>query len=123
MSAVLEFTSPPLGLEGKQFSLDEVEAANGQLYALRNESTGVRLFMVAGYAMPTYRPEISDEQAAELDITDPDDAAVFAIVTPAKDRSTVNLLAPVVVNTRTNKAAQVILDSDWPIRQPLEAMV
>jgi len=47
------------------------------------------------------------------------DALVLVLLTMGGDdaATTANLLAPVVVNARTRKAAQVILSgSDWPVR-------
>lgn len=123
MSAALEFTAPPRGLQETAFDLNEIEKTDGRLFTLRNEETGIRLFIVAGDVMPTYRPELSDDQAEELGLESPEDAALFAIVNPSNGRPTVNLLAPIVVNKRTNTAAQVILDGDWPVSQPLDEMV
>jgi flagellar assembly factor FliW len=33
--------------------------------------------------------------------------------------ATANLLAPVVIHERTRKAAQIVLDGDFPLRAPL----
>jgi len=55
---------------------------------------------------------LRNEDAAALGIEDPDDAGILAIVTlPARlEEMTANLLGPIVVNVRTRRAKQVVLD-------------
>ena len=60
----------------------------------------------------------------ELDLNRDDDPAVFNIVSirPNAVDSTVNLKAPVIVNPRTRKGRQIILDDPrFPTRMPLWA--
>ncbi|WP_406833074.1 flagellar assembly protein FliW [Pedococcus sp. KACC 23699] len=79
---------------------------------------------VAGLFFPDYRPVIDDATAQRLDLSDADDALVLAIVTVGSDISAAygNLFAPVVVNTRTGAAEQVVLSGqDFPLRAPLVA--
>jgi flagellar assembly factor FliW len=62
-----------------------------------------------------YCPPI--ELAARLLATDPTEVALFAVVTipPDPTRMTVNLMAPVAVDLRTNTARQIVLeDSRFP---------
>jgi len=63
---------------------------------------------------PDYQVEIDEAEAEALGLSSPDDAAVLNIVTIAENYpdTTVNLIAPVVVNTRTRKAKQVILSNE-----------
>ncbi len=57
---------------------------------------------------------------AEIEILDESEAMVLAIVTIAEDRATANLLGPIVVNTRTRRARQVVLaDSTWSTKELL----
>ncbi len=59
---------------------------------------------------------------SELEIKDINDLSIINIVTipPDPTQATVNLLAPIVVNSKTFKAKQVILEgSDLPIKYPL----
>ena len=56
--------------------------------------------------------------------SDPDDLCVLAIVTVRREdgavKLTANLLAPVVIDSRTKRGHQAILhDQDWPIHAPL----
>ena len=122
MSAALTFVAPPPGLSPLlDFTLDEVDGVDG-LFALRaDDDAGIRLFVVdAGKYVGDYSPEISDEQSAALGIIAATDALVLVVANPAMEGTTVNLLAPIVVNSTTGAAAQFILEGqDWPLRAPL----
>jgi flagellar assembly factor FliW len=120
----LEFVGPIAGFpEHRTFALAELDPA-GWLCALRSlDDPGLRFLVVPpGPFFPDYDPELGDDWAEQLQLTSADDALVLLIVTPAESAgdSTVNLLAPVVVNVRTRRAAQVVLeDQAWPLRAPL----
>ncbi len=70
-----------------------------------------------------YSFDIDEATVKALDIKNEDEIAVFAIVT-LKDslrNSTINLKAPIVLNTINKKAKQVILDKDnYAIRHKLK---
>jgi len=61
-----------------------------------------------------YDFEISDEDAARLGIEKGEDIAVYAIVVVPEnpERMTMNLKAPLIINSRNRKGAQIILDTD-----------
>lgn len=61
-----------------------------------------------------YNFELKDGDASSLGIENPTQTSVFAVVVVPEDtkKISMNLKAPIVVNTSNNKAAQVILDSD-----------
>lgn len=63
---------------------------------------------------PDYAPIVDDDLVADLELRDADDAVVLVIVTVADpvDRSTANLLGPIVVNRHTHRAAQAVLSPD-----------
>ena len=113
--------------------LDEVDGASG-LFALRAsgaaaaavagpDGAGVRLFVLdASVHLPDYSPVLTDEQTASLDLQAASEALLLVVATPAESGTTVNLLAPVVVNSRTGQGAQLILEGqDWPLRAELAA--
>ena len=125
VTASVAFVAPPFGLEPLvDFVLDEVEGAAG-LFALRatDASSEVRLYVLdAAVHLPDYSPVLTDEQTTGLDLRDASEALLLVVATPAASGMTVNLLAPVVVNTRTGAAAQLILEGqDWPLRAELAA--
>ena len=101
--------------------LDDAEAAISELRSL--ERPEVRFVVAAPSIFFTdYAIELDDDECDDLDLHDVDDALVLTVLTVGKDaaHSTANLLAPVVINTRTRDAAQVILSgSDWPVRASL----
>ncbi|NKX53598.1 flagellar assembly protein FliW [Arthrobacter mobilis] len=122
MSAALTFVAPPPGLAPLvDFTLRPVDGAPG-LFALEAAAgSGRRLFVLdASVYLPDYQPVISDEDAAALDLAGPEQALVLVVANPGPAGTTVNLLAPVVVNSATGACAQVILEGqDWPLRAEL----
>ena len=124
MSAALTFVTPPPGLAPlTDFTLNTIEGAEG-LYSLQAvQDAATRLFVLdASVCLPDYTPIISDEQCAALDVKVPDDALVLVVANPGEGGTTVNLMAPIIVNAATGVCAQVILDGqDWPLRAELGA--
>ncbi len=62
---------------------------------------------------PDYEFELDDRTAERLNVREPADVVVFAVVTLRErpEHSTLNLLGPIVVNRFTHEAAQVVLPS------------
>lgn len=119
MSISLTFAVPPFGLSpAPLFTLTPVDGAEG-LFTLVGGSS--RLFVLdAAVHLPSYAPELTDEQAAGLELTDPADAMLLVVANPGASGTTVNLLAPIVVNARTAVGAQLILEGqDLPLRAEL----
>lgn len=61
-----------------------------------------------------YCVDIHDNIAGKLGIEDPSSVIIYSIVVVPEDisRISMNLKAPVIINAKNNKAAQVILDTD-----------
>jgi flagellar assembly factor FliW len=119
MSIDLTFSVPPFGLApAPVFTLTPVDGAEG-LFTLVGDDA--RLFVLdAAVHLPAYAPELTDEQAAGIGLTAPSDAMLLVVANPGESGTTVNLLAPIVVNARTSVGAQVILeDQDLPLRAEL----
>lgn len=119
MSIDLTFAVPPFGLSpAPVFTLTPVDGADG-LFTLVGDSS--RLFVLdAAVHLPSYSPELTDEQAAGLGLTSAEDAMLLVVANPGESGTTVNLLAPIVVNARTSAGAQLILeDQDLPLRAEL----
>jgi flagellar assembly factor FliW len=69
---------------------------------------------------PDYEPDLPDEDCAAIGLTRPEDAQLLCIVTIGDDDVTANLLGPVVLDTTTRRARQVVLtQGDWPTRAPI----
>lgn len=124
MSTHLAFAAPLPGLtELRDFTLEPVDGAVG-LYSLEaSASPEIRFFMLdAATHLPAYTPRFSREQLSLIGDPDERELSVLAMVNTSHQEATVNLLAPVLVNTTTSACAQVILEGqDWPLRSPLSA--
>ena len=62
---------------------------------------------------PDYEFTIDDEVEAELGLTSPEEVLIYAILTLAGKEIrdlTANLMAPIVINTTTRKAKQIVLE-------------
>jgi flagellar assembly factor FliW len=71
-----------------------------------------------------YAPEIGDDVVEDLAIAAADDVMVFVVVRAGASlaETTINLRAPIVLNTVNQRACQVILDDpELPIAAPLVA--
>jgi len=83
------------------------------------------LVMSPGYLWREYGIQIDDEMVEALDLRDPEDAALLAIVHPREplSESTANLYSPIVVNRRTGFADQFVpaaseTEIGWSVRTP-----
>lgn len=123
---LLEMVEPLAGFDDQRsFALVGLDD-DGTMSRLQASDRADLSFLVVspGLFFPDYAPFIDDTVRSALDIRGPDELLLLLLVHPAATLAdtTANLLAPVVVNTRTGRAAQVVL-GDWslPIRAPLAA--
>jgi flagellar assembly factor FliW len=126
---VLPVVEMPDGLPGfpdlHSFVLVPLEES-GLIQELRSlEDDAVRFVVVPSVVFyPDYAPEIDDVTASKLGLSEDADTdpLVLLVVTVGDTlaESTVNLLAPVVINSSTRVAAQVVLDdTSLALRAPL----
>jgi flagellar assembly factor FliW len=121
VTADVRLIAPLAGLPGTDYDLDEVDAG---LFTLSSRTEPLRLFVVSGAALPSYQPEVGDDDAAALGLTSADDAELYVVVNPADGEPTLNLLAPIVVNRHTRAGAQLILEAGrWPLKAALEEVL
>lgn len=120
---VLHFLEPlpglPVGTDYTLHALDEI----GFLFSLRGPA-GVRLFVVSpGPVFPDYAPTIPRTVLDAVCGADGEpDVVLLTVVHPGPgDRlePTADLLAPLVVDRRSGRALQTVLDEDLPLRAPL----
>ena len=67
---------------------------------------------------PDYNPTVNDEMLAPLGELNDENTYVLVTVTAAADAkdATVNLKAPIVINTDTRKGCQIIVEDDYPAK-------
>lgn len=67
---------------------------------------------------PDYNPTVNDEMLAPLGRLDDENTYVLVTVTAAAEakETTVNLKAPIVINTDTKKGCQIIVEDDYPVK-------
>lgn len=122
---VLRMVTPLPGLPGHdEYTLEPLDAT-GLIFTLRSAPEGlrpVRLFVAEPHAFfPDYDPALPATAVESLGLGD-EAAVLLVVVHPAdEDRHSpsANLLAPLVVEAREGRAAQVVLDEDLPLRAPL----
>jgi flagellar assembly factor FliW len=123
---VIELVQPMPGFPDRtRFTLVQLDE-DGVLCALRSlDDPDLRFLVVSPVSFfPDYEPVVDDLAVAELGITTAEDVLVLLVVTAGDSltSTTANLLAPVLVNTGTRRALQVILDDpDLAIATPLVA--
>jgi len=104
----------PLGLLGleqfKRFSLRANPAEDPFLWLKVLDDPKMAFLVMSPFVvLPAYQPEIPDEDAAFLDLKDPQDTLILNIVTVCgAHQATLNLKGPIVLNRRTLVAKQVI---------------
>lgn len=123
---VIEMVRPVPGFPGLQrFALVQVDE-EGVLCALRSLDDPTLRFLVVPPVrfFPAYAPVVDDQVVADLAIDAVEDVLLLVVLKPGDSlaSTTANLAAPVLVNTRTHRAAQVILDDPrLSLAQPLLA--
>ncbi len=70
------------------------------------------------YLKEDYAPTVNDEIIAPLGTITTDNTYLLVTVTVPKEITefSVNLKAPIVINTDTNKGAQIITEDDYPVK-------
>ncbi len=111
---VIELVHPMPGFpELARFALVQVDD-DGVLCSLTSlEDPGLRFLVVPPMTFfPDYTPEVDEDVLDDLGTTAVDDLMLLCVLTAGESlaTTTANLAAPVVVNTVTNRALQVVLD-------------
>ena len=119
------FTAPMPGLENVQdFTLRSVEGAAG-LYALEAGSPSpVRLFLAdAAVFVPGYAPPVPEATLRALELEPHQDLQILVVLNHSAKATTVNLMAPIVLNPATRRCAQLVLDGrEYPLRADLNSL-
>lgn len=122
---VLKFPVGLLGFEDcKSFVPIENPDGGGVFKWLQSVERPELAFVVMNpfFVMADYEFDIPEAVVKVLQLERPEEAAVFAVVKIPDDLSkmTVNLRAPIVINTRNKRATQVVLDDDrYSLKHPV----
>jgi len=110
---VIELTAPILGFPGSlRYAMMDGGAGSPFTWLQSLEEPDLAFVTISPFSFfPGYDFELPDAAQDELELESVDDVGVLALVTIPKDPSqmTANLLAPVVINTRSRRAKQVVL--------------
>ncbi|RKQ14560.1 flagellar assembly protein FliW [Ureibacillus endophyticus] len=123
-SEILHFAHGIPGFEEEnQFILLPLEG-NSIFQVLQSTKTEQLAFIITSpyVVVSDYTFDIDEATVNALDIRNENEVAVFAIISlkDTLENSTINLKAPIVLNTTNKKAKQVILDKeDYAIRHQL----
>lgn len=123
----LHFRAGLPGFPGeRRFALVRWGANEGPYSVLVDLDDNDVRFLVAPPAIffPQYEVELDDQSVSTLGLEDESEALVLMIVTLGErpEDATANLLGPVVINTRTREAQQVVLpEAGWSTKVPLLA--
>jgi flagellar assembly factor FliW len=121
---VLEMVQPMAGFpDRRRFALSRLDESGTvcDLYCVDDPQLRFVVVPPAPF-FADYTPEIGDSITAELGVESEDDLLALLVVTlgDTPESATANLLAPVLVNHRTRRAGQFLLDDlDLPLRAPL----
>lgn len=120
----LKFPSGLLGFETiKDFDFLSVPGEEPFVRLKARGEPAISFLVIAPFeVLPDYQPDIPPEDVSFLGLTSPQDAFLLNIVTlRLKERSTVNLKGPIVVNRHTMVAKQVVLANaaQYSVQHPL----
>jgi len=123
-SKLITFSNGIPGLEEYcKFALLQFEESYPIIWMQSVDEGGICLPVLDTYAVLTgYVFDIDDEDVREIEISGPQDLHVVSVLVIPDElqQMTVNLAAPIIINTVTGKAKQIVLSgSDYNVRAPI----
>lgn len=123
-NATLDFGNSIYGFE--QLSVFKIEAAasNSSFYELKSlEDENIGFIVISPFEVDSnYEFKLSEESIKQLKVEKAEDVLVLSIVTIQRpfERSTTNLLAPLVINIKEGIGRQVVLSGvSYAVNSPL----
>jgi len=112
------------GLEQyKTYALLQFEESYPLVWLQSTEDMGICLPVLDTFAvLPDYVFDIDDSDVNHLDLKGPDELHVVSVVVIPEDIQgmTVNLAAPIIINTKTGNAKQIVLSgTEYNVRAPV----
>ena len=123
-SRLITFNDGIPGLEEyTKFALLQFEESYPIIWLQCVDERGICLPVLDTFAViPGYVFDIEDADVRELELKGPEDLHVVSVVVIPEDiqKMTVNLAAPIIINTSTGKAKQILLSGgDYNVRSPI----
>ena len=123
---IIEFVKPILGFDSlKKYCILNINKEKNLPFFILQSLEDERLcFIIAdpNHFFKDYAAAVTEEEKELLSLKDKTDVILFVIVTVFKDlySSTVNLKAPVIINVKSRKAVQAVLNNDlYSVKQKL----
>ncbi|MHA7222582.1 flagellar assembly protein FliW [Arthrobacter sp. RHLT1-20] len=125
LNASVVFTAPMPGFENvHDFTLRGVEGAQG-LFALEaTEPVVLRMFLAdAAVFVPSYNPPLPAAALEALELEEGEMPQLLVVLNHSPAATTVNLMAPIVLNPASRRCTQLVLDGrDYPLRADLNSL-
>ncbi len=127
-SKIIEFPNGIIGFPDlKKFTLmhdsEDSEGSNTIKWLQSIDEPGFAMpVMDPLYVCPDYKPEIETEKIKDIGELNDEDILILVTVTVPHDleKMTVNLMGPFIINLKSMKAAQCIVDNDdYPVKFPI----
>ena len=120
----INFGSGIPGLEQyRKYALLQFEESYPIVWLQSLDDTGICLPVLDTFAvLPDYVFDIDDSDVKELELESPDELHVVSVVVIPEDIQgmTVNLAAPIIINTNTGSAMQIVLSgSEYNVIAPV----
>ena len=121
---VIEFGEGIPGLDQyRKYALLQFEESYPIVWLQSMEDMGICLPVLDTFSvLPDYVFDIDEADVKSLELNNPDELHVVSVVVIPEDIQgmTVNLAAPIIINTLTSKAKQIVLSgSEYNVRAPV----
>lgn len=121
---IIKFDEGLPGLEEyHNFAILQFEGSYPIIWLQSSEDKSICLPVIDSFlAKPDYSFDISDDDVAQLSLSGPEDLKIISVlVIPENiDQMTINLAAPIIINTKNGKARQIILNNgEYSVRVPI----
>ncbi|MFF2483656.1 flagellar assembly protein FliW [Paenibacillus sp. NPDC058071] len=120
----LDFADSIYGFEAfNRYKVEEVEENSPFLHIKNIDEPNIGFVVISPFDVyADYEFQLNDRLIAELGVSHAEDVCVLSIITIKKpfEKSTINLLAPLVINVKTGVGRQAVLNgTNYLVNAPL----
>ncbi|KPU44663.1 flagellar assembly factor FliW [Oxobacter pfennigii] len=110
---IIYFEEGLLGLEDvKKFILVDIEGESSFKCLQSADSQEIAFIVISPWEVEEgYQVDIDDEELITLQDNDLSDIFIYSIVTLSQDKMTANLIGPIILNTKTKRGKQIVLNN------------